>query len=193
MSDENLNVPPAPEAKPAEPPAPAEKPAKDEPGPVPYDRFAEVNEKAKAEAERAAALEQKLKEREEAELTEKERAEKRAEEAEQRAQEAEGKATKLERGGWIKDAAAKAGFQNPADASAFLNLSEIDSEEKAAKAVESLAGERAYLLMGTTERRGLASALSTGTSGDVPLDEDGKPDVKRGLGSDLLGMLSGKG
>src|SRR4051794_17200693 len=94
---------------------PAEKPAETT-NTVPYERFAEVNSKAKQHESELAELRAWKEEQESKSLSEIERERKRAEAAEKRATDAEDRATRQERGSWVRDAAAQANFHDPSDA-----------------------------------------------------------------------------
>lgn len=156
--------------------------------------------RARKEAEtRAAEFERKLKEREEADMSEKDKAERRAQEAEQRAQEAETRAMRLEREAWLRTAAVGAGFVDPEDAVAHLGsrITDLDSETKAQNAVKKLAEEKKHLV-------GQAGAPATGfgnlgqpppgaAPGTVPINpETGQPDEKFQQGTELLHGLFGR-
>lgn len=119
--------------------------------PVPYDRFREVNDQRTAAEEERDRLQAELTRREREGLPELERV--RAElgdervarqTAEQRATEAEQRATNLERAGWVQAAASN--FHDPADAVARVDLSTIDSQAAAERAVEDLAGRAQHLV-----------------------------------------------
>jgi hypothetical protein len=105
MSDTDTPTPPAAPAAPRTPPK-TDPPANT----VPYDRFTEVNEKSKRLSAELEELRQWKDEQESKSLSELERERKRAEAAEKRAQEAEQRVTNLERGSWVRAAAAEAGF-----------------------------------------------------------------------------------
>lgn len=155
---------------------------------VPYSRFKEVND-AKAAAEKAAeAATAALKEREEADLSEKEKAEKLATEATARAEAAEARATNLERSALVRNAAS--GFNDPDDAVAMLDLSDIDSAEKAKKAVENLGKSKPHLVK-TEKPTPIGSTLTPNEPGEIPTGADGKPDMKAGLGNELLAGVFG--
>lgn len=183
-------TPPAPETTPPEPPAePPPTEPKDQQ--VPYDRFKEVNDQLRTTKAELDKLTRAQKEREEAELSEVEKATKRADEAEARATAAEGKATTLERTGWVTAAARDAGFTDPGDAAAFLTLAEIEDKPAAKKAVEQLAKDKTHLLK--QERpTGFGTVGTPPPVGEVPVGPDGKPDHKRGLGQELANALLGK-
>lgn len=127
---------------------------------VAYERFQKVNQKAKAETEARKALEKQL-----ADLTsqmeeaknaglepleqERKRAEaleKRAAEAEKRAEEASKAVLKGQRERWVTSAASSQNFADPSDASAFVNLDDIEDEKDAERAVKRLAAQKKHLL-----------------------------------------------
>lgn len=161
--------------------------------------------KARREAERRAEeAEKKLREAEQKDLSDKERAEREAAEAKARADAAEQRATKLERQGWIRDAASAAGFVDAADAIAHIDVLEVDDdgktprigdEDAAKKAVDELAESRPHLVGKAGQRQQIGRPGGGGgegnSGGSIPTDAEGKPDVKRGLGQDLLAHLGG--
>lgn len=125
---------------------------------VPYERFEQVNRKAKEAGERATALEQQiadlrtqLEDREAAGLPEMDQLKKRLEQAEKRAQDAETAAerhqqqVKLTRAERLVIAAAK-DFQDPDDATRFLDLADIEDSDHAERAVKKLAKSKPHLL-----------------------------------------------
>ncbi|MDP2712301.1 MAG: hypothetical protein Q8O56_13875 [Solirubrobacteraceae bacterium] len=144
---------PPPSGQPAgetPPPAPAP-PAADQA--VPYARFQEVNTKAQQEAQRAATLEQE-RDQLKAQLTAQQRAglpeldqvkgqltdaQTTIKTLEQRASTAETKAQDLERGAWVRQAAAGANFHDPEDAVLRTDLATIDNQEAATRHVQTLA------------------------------------------------------
>lgn len=186
-------TPPAP-APPETPPAPTppEPPKPDEPAgqSVPYDRFKSVNEAKSAAEKRAEEAEKKLKDREEADLSEKDKAEKRAAEAEKKAADAEAKATRLERSQWVTAAARSKNFIDPSDAVAHIELTDLDSEEKATKAVEALAEKKTHLV--NSGGPAPIGAPLRQPSAEPPKGPDGEPDHKAGLGKELVDNLFGR-
>lgn len=159
---------------------------------VPYDRFKEVNERAKAAEDQLAELTKWKDEQEAAKLSDIEKAEQKRQQAEERATQAEQKALKLERSGFVRSAAAGARFTDPDDAVAFLEgkLGDLDTPEKAKEAVAALAKTKPHLV-GTRAGGGDGGARG-GTLDDIPRTPDGKVDVARGLGQDLLQALGGQ-
>ena len=127
---------------------------------VPYERFDKVNKQAKEAKAQAAQLSKdmaelraQMEERETAGLPELERERKRAEQLEKRAAEAEKRAEeaaatvlKGQRERWVTSAAAAQNFADPSDASAFLNLEDIEDEKDAERAVKRLAGQKKHLV-----------------------------------------------
>lgn len=154
---------------------------------VPYERFAQVNRKAKeaGEAQKAAEkqladLRAQLEERETAGLPELDQMRKRLEAAERRAEESERKATEAEahvarsrKERWITAAAAAQNFADPSDAAAFLSLDDIDDEKDAERAVKRLAAAKKHLIK--PEERKLPGRVLEGGQ-PVPLGTDGRPD-----------------
>lgn len=127
---------------------------------VPYERFQQVNKKAKENADRAKALEKdmadlraQIEERESAGLPElerlkkdMERLQKRAEEAESKAAEADTRLARSQKERWVVAAASAQNFADPSDASAFVNLDDIEDEKDAERIVKRLATQKKHLL-----------------------------------------------
>jgi hypothetical protein len=125
---------------------------------VPYERFQQANKKAKESADRAKELEQQIadlqasmEERETAGLPDLERerkaretAEKRLADAEKRAQDADRSLARSQRERWVTAAAKE--FADPSDASAFVDLDDIEDERDAERAVKDLAKNKPHLL-----------------------------------------------
>jgi DNA repair exonuclease SbcCD ATPase subunit len=172
---------------------------------VPYERFQKANQKAKEAAEKATALEKQfqdlqrqLQEREDASLPELERERKRAEalekraaEAEKRAAEAEGGVAAIRREQWLTAAATAEGFANPARAAQLVeNLAGIEDADQAARAVRKLAKSDPYLIKAQDAPlpgRVLQDGKQTKT------DSKDEPDLKAGLGAELLeGLFGGR-
>ena len=129
---------------------------------VPYERFQKANAKAKEATQKLAAMEKtvaelqaQMEERENAGLPELEQmkkrleqAEKRAEAAEQAKQQADTLLVTSQRERLVTAAAKDQNFADPSDASAFLNLDEIEDEKDAERAVKRLAAKKPHLLKG---------------------------------------------
>jgi hypothetical protein len=127
---------------------------------VPYSRFDQVNKKAKEEAARVRELDKTVKdlqkameERESAGLPELDQMKKRLEAAEKRAEAAEKDAedskqlvTRSRRERMVQAAALAQNFADPSDASAFVNLDDIEDEKDAERAVKDLAKRKKHLL-----------------------------------------------
>lgn len=158
---------------------------------VPYDRFKQVNDERAALATQVEELAAWKKQQEEAQLSEQERLQAQHTEAVARAEAAEQRALTLERSQWVTAAARTAGFADPADAALAVNLGEVEDEQAAKQAVEKLAVDKPHWLS-------QAKPSGFGTIGDrtsreeaPPLGEDGKPDMRAGLGRDLARNLLG--
>lgn len=125
---------------------------------VPYAKFQQVNAKARADADRAKALEKErddlkaaMEERENAGLPELdrmrkdlERAAKRAEEAEARADATDKQLQRSAKERWV--IAAAKDFADPSDAAAFVNFDDIEDAKDAERAVKKLAQTKKHLL-----------------------------------------------
>lgn len=197
-SGPSTETPPAPEPSnptnptpPTEPPAPTP-PSQPAAGKGENERVrAAVAEKNAAE-KRAADAEKALREREEADMSELQKAQARAERAEKDKAESDARALRLERSGVARSAASEKGFIDTEDAIALLDLEALDTDAKIKTAVEKLAEAKPHLVR-RTPAQGFGNAGGTGlpatTAEGVPLDEEGKPDEKLGLGRDLLQHL----
>lgn len=130
---------PAAPATPA-PPAPTDDKS------VPYERFVQVNDQAKAAKKRADELESRLQELEDRDKSELERERSQRERYENELRERDQRLTSLERGGWVKGAASAANFIDPADALGRIDLSTIESETDARRAVKKIAEEAKHLV-----------------------------------------------
>lgn len=179
---------------PADPPA-TDPPAEDPPAAgsdqrVPLDRFQSVTSENKTLREQLAALEQEKAERERAEMTELERAQAEAAEEKKKREEAESKALELERGGYLRSAAAAAGFADPEDAIALIGLDKITDLLEAQQAVKDLAEKKPHLIQsGTPRPTPIGNPIPTPGSSAGPATGD---DEKATVGKDILGLLTGK-
>lgn len=186
--------PPSPTPPTPTPPTPPASEPGDEGGRVPRERLNKVLEEKKAAEEERDRLKKEAEERAAADLSDKEKAERKAEQAEQRAKDAETKATELERSGWVRDAAQAESFTDPADAVAFLTLSELEDEEAATKAVKELAEKKPHLV-GAAAGGGRPQAFGrpAGGTASPPASEGGKDDGgKTEAGSDILRLITGR-
>ena len=185
--------PTPPEPPPTNPDPPADPPAQ---GSGAEDRIRQLNAKAKAEAERAKALEAELSELKKAQMTELERAQTEAKEAAERAATLEAENRSLTNGALVRAAAAAENFANPENAVAMLDLKDLDTEAKAKKAVENLKSANPHLIRQAGQQAtgfgNLGGAGQPPPPTEVPLDGEGKPDVQLGLGRELLRGLMGR-
>lgn len=189
-------VAPAPQAPAPADTGPQQAPEGREKPPVPYQRFEEVNGAKNALQAKVDAMEQAEAERQRAAMSELERAQQDALTRQREAEQAASRATQAERSLEIWKAAHAAGFRVPDDAVTFLSgqIDGLDSPEKLRAAVDQLAKDRTDLVGpvgGQPTPIGGVAAPSTPTA-EVPLGADGKPDMKLGLGQDLLGALTGR-
>lgn len=136
----------APEAA-TQTPAPAADPPEQT---VPYSRFAEVNQTAKQAQQQLKEMQDRLEELENRDKSELERERSKRTQFEQQASELSARLERMERSGWIRSAAAAAGFEDPDDAVAFIPSDSIESSDDAAKAVKDLAKRKPKLLRDTT-------------------------------------------
>lgn len=171
---EVVGLPGQPEQEPAKQEQQAEEKKHEET--VPYDRFQKANQKAKDAADKVRSLSDEMAQlREQLEMKQSgasdveqmqrrlERAEQRAQEMERKAEEASAEAANTRKERWIASAASAQNFADPSDASAFLDLSEIESQGDAERAIKRLAKSKSYLVK--SEERQLPGKVM----------EDGKP------------------
>jgi colicin import membrane protein len=134
MSDEDTTA-----AAATTPAAPAE-PAKPAADAVPYDRFKEVNDSAKALKSQLDEAQKALRERDEADMSAAEREKAARERAEGELSSAREETKTYERGRMIAKAAREAGFTDPDFAAEHLaGKGGVETDAQAAKAVEALA------------------------------------------------------
>ena len=134
---------------------------------IPYDRFKAANDKAKTLERDLAEMRSRLEERDDAEKSDVERLTKRAEAAEAKITAAEGRVVELERGGWIRTAAEKAGFIDSTDALSRARLGELDTEADAQAFVKQLAKDAKHLIAPKDDRPGVERVLQ----GGQPVDD----------------------
>lgn len=139
MSDQPTTPAAATPAPAAEPVAPSEQT-------VPYSRFAQVNETAKAAQKQLQEMQDRLEELESRDKSELERERSKRTQFEQQAAEMATRLERVERSGWIRSAAAVANFEDPDDAVAFISTQAVESAEDAEKAVKALAKRKPKLL-----------------------------------------------
>lgn len=160
-----------------------------------HPRFQQLNERMKAAEREAEELRAWKAEQERAAMTEQERITAERDAALRRAEQAEDRAVKLERGQLVAAAARKAQFADPDDAAAFIDLATIEDQATADAAVAQLAERKPHLLHTETAVPTTPTAIGGLTSpapgGEPPVGQDGKPDVRLGLGRDLLASLTG--
>lgn len=171
--------------------------------PAPENEAAAARRIADREKKRADDLERQLKEKNDAELSEKERAEQKAADAEQRATAAEEKAKKAERRVLVREAATAAKL-NP-DVVADLSESQLlEGDEFDAKAAEKLVadtktkyslqptgGEPTPTPFGQPAGEGAGGAGGSGNqgSGDPGATGDPKKDYRKGIGRGILDIV----
>jgi hypothetical protein len=149
---------------------------KDE-GRVPYARFEEVVKARQKAEERLKEIEDRLTEHEDRNKTETERERAARERAEQRAVELENQVTGLQKGSWVRAAAASLDFHDPEDAVAFLRdrLAGFEDESDAKRAVRNLAKDRAHLVKAKEEEK--RPNLTTVFQGQQAAQQNGQPQL----------------
>ncbi len=185
--------PPVPAAAPdpAPDPAPVPDPAAEagEDQRVPLDRFQQVTSQNKEMRDRLAELEQKEQERQREAMSELERAQAERDEERQKREAAESKALELERGGYLRSAAAAAGFADPEDAVALIGLDAATDQLAAQQAVKDLAEKKPHLVAktGTPGPTPIGSPIPSPSANPDPGDSD-----KTTVGKDILNLLTGR-
>src|SRR5690349_10315507 len=108
---------------------------------IPYERFEEVNRRAKKAEEELLSLRDKLVEFEDRDKSEVERERSARERAESQLTEMMNRVTSLEKGSWVRSAAAELNFHDPEDAVAHLGsqLANLEDQREAKRLVERLA------------------------------------------------------
>jgi hypothetical protein len=113
---------------------------------VPYGRFAEVNKQAKAAKEQLTTLSQRLEELEGRDQSELQKERQKRERFEREASELAARVTTIERQGWLREAARDLKFDDPDDATAFIDTKDVDDPDDAVQAVKDLAKRKPRLL-----------------------------------------------
>jgi hypothetical protein len=124
--------------------APQDDPPKDDRPPENHE--AEWKRKAQRAEREKRDLQERLEALEQKDQSELERERKARERAEQENQSLASKVEQLEKGSWVRDAAAAADFHNPSAAASFLDLSEIEDAADAQRAIKDLAKREGYLV-----------------------------------------------
>jgi hypothetical protein len=122
---------------------------------VPYERFEEVNNRAKKASQELEELRSKLIEFEDRDKSEVERERAARERAESQLSDLMGKVTSLEKGAWVRSAAAELGFHDPEDAVTHLysDLGRLEDQREAKRLVKQLASTKKHLVEQKDEQR----------------------------------------
>jgi chromosome segregation ATPase len=115
---------------------------------VPYSRFEEVNKRAKQAQDELDELRTRLTEFEDRDKSETERERAARERAGKQVQELSQTVTGLQKGSWVRSAAAELNFHDPEDAVTYLTdrLASLDDERDAKREVRALAKRKAHLV-----------------------------------------------
>lgn len=115
---------------------------------IPYSRFEEVNKRAKQAENELADLRNKILEFEDRDKSEVERERNARQRAESQLQDLVGKVTSLEKGAWVRSAAAELNFHDPEDAMSHLRdkLAGLEDERDAKRLVQGLAKNKKHLV-----------------------------------------------
>lgn len=115
---------------------------------IPYSRFEEVNKRAKDAEQKLAELNDKLLEFEDRDKSEVERERNARTRAESQLNDLMGKVTALEKGAWVRSAAAELNFHDPEDAMSLLRdkLAGLEDERDAKRLVQSIAKAKKHLV-----------------------------------------------
>ena len=132
---------------------------------VPYARFEEVNKRAKQAERDAQDLRERLLQFEDRDKSEVERERDARVRLEQRLTQLETENVAMQKGSWIRSAAAEANFHDPEDAFSLLRdqLGGFEDERDARKAVQRIAQQKKHLVKGDEkQQRSPVSALFQG-------------------------------
>ena len=143
--------------------------------------FAELRRQAKAAEKRAADLEAKLKERDDAEKVAQGKWQEIAEERERERDALKAEISKREQQSLVGGIAKRLQFADPEDAFRFLDEADMADEKLAERALKALAKDKPYLLAKGPTRTGREV-----TGGD---DNDTDKDPAMAAGRDILAML----
>jgi chromosome segregation ATPase len=115
---------------------------------VPYSRFEEVNRRAKQAQDELDELRTRLTEFEDRDKSETERERAARERAERQVQELSQTVTGLQKGSWVRSAAAELNFHDPEDAVTYLTdrMASFEDERDAKREVRALAKRKAHLV-----------------------------------------------
>jgi hypothetical protein len=127
-------------------PIPSAPPSEERREPPEENLVGEAKRKQRKAEQEAAEFRRRVEELEDRDRSELEKAQKRAERAEADRDALEQRTTKLERGGWLRNAAQKARFHDVEDAVVRADLGDIDSERAAERFVKELAKSKAHLV-----------------------------------------------
>jgi hypothetical protein len=142
---------------------------------IPYERFDEVNKRAKQAEEELADLRNKLVEFEDRDKSEVDRERSARQRAESQLNELMGKVTSLEKGAWVRSAAAELNFHDPEDAVAHLQgqLGKLEDHREANRLVERLAKSKDHLVRQETKKE--RPAIGRVYAGDETQQPNGQP------------------
>jgi hypothetical protein len=115
---------------------------------VPYSRFEEVNKRYKKAEQELSELRNKILEFEDRDKSEVDRERNARQRAESQLTDLMGKVTGLEKGAWVRSAAAELNFHDPEDAVSHLRdqLAGLDDQSDAKRLVRSLAKTKKHLI-----------------------------------------------
>jgi seryl-tRNA synthetase len=153
----------------ASPDAPVPEPAPEPEKTVPYERFAQVNQKAAEATKQLGEMQARIQEIEDRDKSEVERAgtQLKREQTQRETLESELKASQdrlvnLERSQWVRNAAAEASFIDSTDALGRVNLSEIETEAEAKRAIKKIASEAKHLIRQEPSRPEIGQVVADG-------------------------------
>lgn len=129
---------------------------------IPYERYQAAVERGKNAEKQLSEMQERLEELESRDKSELEKERAKREQFERQAQEMADRLTRVERSGWIRSAAADAGFDDPDDAVAFIAAGEIESADDAAKAVKTLAKRKPRLLREAPQTPPIGQVVANG-------------------------------
>lgn len=115
---------------------------------IPYSRFEEERNRVKKAEQELQDLRSKLEEFEHRDMSEADRAKRRAEQAETLLEQMQNRVTTLEKGAWVRSAAAEMNFHDPEDAFSLLQsqLAGFEDPREAKRAVQQIAKSKKHLI-----------------------------------------------
>jgi hypothetical protein len=151
---------------------------------VPYSRFREVNAENKRLKQQVEQFGGRLEELETRDQTELQRERNKRQQYERELSEMQERATRIERSGWLRDAAREAKFMDPEDAIAQIGTGEVEDYDDAITAVKQLAKRKPYMVRQETAGPKVGEVMRDGRRQDGP---QAQQDPRRRAQSEEMG------